>query len=85
MNEIGHSFDLGRNDDATSSRHPRDIARNFERYSGGAGDDTVEQLSPGGGVEWSIMARTSEQLAESPMQGRYFAYSLEELLTAEEP
>ena len=83
MHEIGHSFNLGRADDATSSLHPSDILRNFERYSGMEGDDTQEFIR--GDDTWSIMSGGSETQAMSPMDGKYFAFSLEELFTVDEP
>lgn len=74
--ETGHVFALGDRDDAGPDAGE-------EVHSGSDENPTVESLSKGED-EWSIMTRrwTDDRLA-APMNGRYFAFSLEELSTAE--
>ena len=85
LHEIGHAFDLGIADDEVK---PETVYRFFEVYSGDDGDNgdnTPEVLRQGSSDEWSLMARTTDTLAISPMNGRYFVFSIEELSTIKDP
>ena len=50
-----------------------------EKNDGNVEDETPEFVR--GSKRWSIMARLSFELANSPMDGKYFAFSLEEVST----
>lgn len=55
-------------------------------YSGGDNDDTPEEVGYAGpiGDEWSVMSGGwNPPVANRPMDGHYFAFSIEELLTIE--
>jgi len=83
MHEIGHSLNIGRADDEV---RVGTLFNNFEIYSGSVKDDTPERLRPQSTIQrWNIMARTSDRLSVQPMNGEYFAFSLEELSTMRDP
>ncbi|MFC5368592.1 hypothetical protein [Salinirubrum litoreum] len=84
IHEIGHSFGVGRADDRY---RPRTVFRNGEIYSGSISpnsrDWTPENLD--GTATWSIMSSGyNEDLANTPMNGRFFAFSIEETSTADD-
>lgn len=84
IHEIGHSSGVGRADDRY---RPRTIFRNGEIYSGSVRpnfrDRTPEILD--GTATWSIMSSGyNEDLADSPMSGRFFTFSVEETSTADD-
>lgn len=63
-----------------------EVFNNFEVYSGSGEDDTPEELKASSQDDrWSLVARTSDELANQPMAGRYFVFSVEELSTIEGP
>lgn len=59
------------------------VTGGFEVYSGDGNDPTPEQLN--GRSRWSLMATHDTQLAEGPMDGEYFVFSVEELTTIKNP
>jgi|GEM_PF-4453698 len=89
MHEIGHSLEIGEVDDQEPTASTDSLLRLGEVYSGDTGDpsydDSPESIRSGGPSQWSIMAETTDGLAVSPMDGRYLAFSIEELLSIEEP
>ncbi|WP_188853684.1 dockerin type I domain-containing protein [Haloarcula argentinensis] len=85
IHEIGHSFGAGELDDRSLTEDPvRKFKRNGEVYSGSGSDNTREPL--GRDRRWSVMASGYDtDMTNLPMGGQYFAYSIEELLSTEEP
>ena len=82
LHEIGHAFDLGTADDKVKLET---AYRFFEIYSGSTGkivDTTPEQIN--NEITWSIMAKLDADFAIKPMDGRYFAISIEEASTIKE-
>jgi hypothetical protein len=81
IHEIGHSFGAGELDDRSLIEDPgRKFTRDGEVYSGRPADETPETVR--GSDEWSIMSSGwNGELDDWPMKGRYFAYSIEELLS----
>ncbi|WP_436932712.1 VWA domain-containing protein [Halosimplex halobium] len=82
MHEIGHSLEIGENDDSEVLPLPMG-----ETYSGSSIDDTPERVRIRGGKFeiWSIMRSgySSQSLIYRNGTG-YFSYSIEELLTIKE-
>lgn len=75
MHEIGHSFCLGRADDGVD-----DCDDLEEVYSGGPEDPTFEYI--GGSRFRTVMVRGFvPELYTGPLDGSYFIFSIEELLT----
>jgi len=76
IHEIAHSFQIGEADDDCF----RAIGRAGEIYSGRRHDKTIERVN--GTETWSIMAEAwQNKMTISPMNGRYFSFSIEELFT----
>jgi hypothetical protein len=78
VHEIAHSFQIGEADDSCR-RNPGMVG---EIYSG---DDQPEDFTPeehDGADEWSVMSSGwDSELTKHPMNGNYFAFSIEELFT----
>jgi hypothetical protein len=73
MHEFGHVKGIGEADDGALG--PYD-----ETYTDDTDDDTIEEID--GTIQQTIMGRAFDQrLMTEPMNGSYFAYSIEELLT----
>jgi hypothetical protein len=85
LHEIGHTLHIGEADDDCGNREiPNPILN--EVYSGSNDDCTYERQSYNQGHtdRWSIMrSGYGPQLTLDPVNGSYFAYSIEELLTIE--
>jgi len=81
VHELGHALDLGELDD-----------RDGEVYSGDEDENRTDDYTPestivGGDVtqEWSVMAFAKDpSMFAGPMNGTYFGFSIEELLSARE-
>jgi len=83
MHEIGHSFNLGRNDDNFLGQPLRD----GEIYSGSGNDDTLERVRIGGRERegWSMMRSGYEDRLVFTHSGTtHFAYSIEGLSTIQD-
>ena len=87
IHEIGHSFQFGRADDRYN---PKTLFRNGEIYSGREDDlnPILSDRTPESVVNtqiWSVMSSGyTRRLAIEPMDGRFFAFSVEEASTANE-
>lgn len=80
IHEIAHSFNAGQADDTLDLST---VSRAGEVYSGSNKDDTKEPIN--GKDRWSIMSSSYYyHLSEPPMNGKYFAFSIEEVMTMEE-
>lgn len=81
MHEIGHSFGMGENDDKGAGLLPFD-----EIYSQSVNDPTPERLSPGSATSWSIMrSGWNSEAVHADNNTIYYAFSVEEAITANEP
>lgn len=81
MHEIGHSFGAGVNDDKGLGWLPQD-----EVYSQSNNDATPERLTSGRATAWSIMRSGWTDSAVHTADGKlYYAFSIEEMVTASEP
>jgi len=82
--EIGHIIGAGRADDGTQYLLlPREI---YSGYTGSNEDPTPERVILNGSIRqrWSVMSSGwNNPLNDPPMAGRYFAFSVEELMTIE--
>ncbi|WEL19003.1 Putative membrane-associated trancriptional regulator [Halorhabdus sp. SVX81] len=81
MHEIAHSYCVGLADDEGVDMN-KCLMEN-ETYSGSNADETPEEI-------WdlyrrSLMSSNYKQQAGTPMNGRYFIFSIQELLTIHEP
>lgn len=80
MHEIAHSYCIGFADDEVKDQG--ECRMNAEVYSGSVDDPTNESI--GGRNKRSLMSTSFEQQFGEPMNGRYFIFSIEELLTIRE-
>ena len=85
MHEAGHAMNIGRADDRFNLGNHNTYKRNGEVYSGELiSDDGIKDRTPEevrGLDDWSIMAGGFANADTSPMEGHYFAFSIEELST----
>ncbi|CCQ33063.1 conserved hypothethical protein containg van Willebrand factor type A domain (COG2304) [Halorhabdus tiamatea SARL4B] len=82
IHEIGHSFNLGAADDDFLN-HP---FRAGEVYSGSSDDPTIEEIDKRQTEYWSVMrSGWGPDLLHHPMNGKYYAFSIEELTTIATP
>jgi hypothetical protein len=80
IHEIGHSLETGEADDDLT----KNPGRLGEVYSGRPKDQTNEEVNEF--TRWSLMASGwNDQLLMKPMHGTYFAFSIEEASTINEP
>jgi len=81
IHETGHLLGAGRNDDGSiAGVVPQEV------YSGNPDDSTPEDVGYSGSErdQWSIMSSGwSDTVDNSPMNGDYVAFSIEELFTIE--
>jgi hypothetical protein len=76
MHELGHSLYFGRADDKPLTNEEF-RSRRGEVYTGSGNDPTIENLN--GKQRWPVMSRENPPKYDTkPMEGRYFAFSVEE-------
>jgi len=82
MHKLGHNLYFGRADDK-SLTNEEFRSRRGEVYTGSENDTTLEEINDE--RTWPIMSiEDNDKYVTKPMEGRYFAFSVEEAGSAQE-